>query len=323
MITFGVDLASQARDTAIALIDWSDGRSRAARVVVGADDEMILEGAERAHAVGIAAPFGWPDPFFEVLAQHREGRIEDPRRAATVSGRDEIMYRTTERRVREWLGLKLMSSTSNMLGTTVLRCAGLLSRLQEAGVEVSKVGGGRVVEVYPPASLMAWGLHEKGYKAQSAVRAHILEQVARRISLDLGGYLSLCVESDDAIDALIAAMTARAVALGHWRQPIDDEERTHAATEGWICVPNGTVWSLVGAPPSVADETAAPSIDDPALSLPFAENFEPEPAPIPGIPFNPAPKWNPAAAWSPTPGWSEDPEQEGRSEIDSFGPNND
>ncbi len=250
MITVGVDLASKSNDTAIAVIEWGTERSRALRVILGADDEMILDEAKRADFVGIGSPFGWPDPFFEFVSQNRVGRVEEPRRAATVSGRDEIMYRTTERRVREWLGLKLMPSISNMLGSTVLRCAGIQTRLAEAGVSVIRGEGGRVFEVYAPASLMAWGLHEPSYKTQSASRARILEQVGRRLSLDLGEYRALCVDSDDATDALVAAMTARAVALGLWREPIDDGERARASTEGWICVPNGTIETLLGPQPS-------------------------------------------------------------------------
>ncbi|MCJ7826666.1 MAG: DUF429 domain-containing protein [Demequinaceae bacterium] len=254
MITVGVDLASQSNGTAIAVIEWGVGHSRALKVVLGADDEMIIDEGKRADIIGIGSPFGWPDPFFEFVSQNRVGRVDEPRRAATVSGRDEIMYRTTERRVRDWLGLKLMPSTSNMLGSTVLRCAGLQTRLAEAGVTVTRGEGGKVIEVYAPASLMAWGLHEPSYKSQSVSRARILEQAGRRLSLDLGEYRALCVDSDDATDALVAAMTARAVALGLWREPVDDEERLRASTEGWICVPNGTVETLLGTQPSVSDE---------------------------------------------------------------------
>lgn len=259
MITVGVDLASQASDTAIAVVEWGEGRSHVTSLVLGADDEMILDGARRADAMAVASPFGWPDPFFTFLAQHREGRVAEPRRAASVSGRDDIMYRLTERRVREWLGLKLMPSTSNMLGSTVMRCAGLQTRMIEAGIEVTRGGGGRVVEAYAPASLMAWGLHEASYKTQSVVRARMLEQIARRLALDLGHYRALCVDSDDALDALVCALTARAVMIGQWREPVDDVERAHAATEGWICVPNGTVWSLVT--PRSADVSAEPESD--------------------------------------------------------------
>ncbi|MBN2176584.1 MAG: DUF429 domain-containing protein [Demequinaceae bacterium] len=254
MISVGVDLASQSNDTAVAVIEWADGYSKAVKVVLGADDEMILDEAKSADVIGIGAPFGWPEPFFTFVSQNRVGLVDEPRRAASVSGRDEIMYRTTERRVRDWLGLKLMPSTSNMLGSTVLRCAGLQTRLAQAGVPVTRGEGGRVIEVYAPASLMAWGLHEPSYKSQSASRVRILEQIGRRLSLDLGEYQALCVDSDDATDALAAAMTARAVALGLWRMPVDDEERARAKTEGWICVPNGTVETLLGTQPSEPSE---------------------------------------------------------------------
>jgi len=115
----------------------------------------------------------------------------------------------------------------------------------------------------------------------------------RRLSLDLGPYTSLCVESDDALDALVAAMTARSIALGHWRQPVDEEETARAATEGWICVPSGTVWSLVGTPTPAVEPTAVEDIV-PAEFLP-AETLSAEILP----PTLPAPPEMAPSQWEP------------------------
>ena len=241
MITCGIDLASQSAGTALAVLEWTSVGAKARVIEAGVDDEFILESAKESQFISMIAPFGWPEPFFQFLLDHRDGRVNEPRRVATTSGRDHIMYRTTERRVREWMGLKLMSATSNMLGTTTLRCAGLLTRFQDEGIEVSRGGGGQATEAYPSASLHAWGLYESAYKNKPEVRTTILEQITRRVNLSLGEWGNLCLENDDAFDALIAALTARSVAKGLWRAPLGDEEINAARTEGWICIPNGTI----------------------------------------------------------------------------------
>jgi hypothetical protein len=101
MITCGVDLSSQSADTAIAVIDCGSVSPRLVQLEVGVDDETILEAAKGAEAVAIAAPFGWPDPFLEFVVSNRTGFVPNPRRVATTSGRNRIMYRTTDQRLRE------------------------------------------------------------------------------------------------------------------------------------------------------------------------------------------------------------------------------
>ncbi len=256
MITCGVDLSSQAADTAIAVIDWGSVSPRLTQLEVGVDDETILDAARGADATAIAAPFGWPDPFLEFIVSNRTGFVSDPRRVATTSGRNRLMYRTTDQRLREMLGLKLLPSTASSLAAQTLRCAGILARMREAGIEVSRAGGGRVVEAYAPASLVAWGLDEPKYKTTPAARVRIVEQASRRVSLDLADHRATCMESDDALDALVCALTARAVAMGLWRAPLDSDEVEHAPTEGWVCIPSGTIDQLRGG----RDEAYVPTI---------------------------------------------------------------
>lgn len=256
MITCGVDLSSQSADTALAVIDWGSVSPRLVQLEVGVDDEAILEAAQDSDVMAIAAPFGWPDSFIEFIVSNRTGFVPNPRRVATTSGRNRIMYRTTDQRLREMLGLKLLPSTSSTLAGATLRCAGILARMREMGIEVSRAGGGRVVEAYSPASLVAWGLDEPKYKTTPAARVRIVEQASRRVSLDLADHRATCMESDDALDALVCALTARAVAIGLWRAPLDPDEVEHAPTEGWVCIPSGTVDQLRGG----RDESYVPTI---------------------------------------------------------------
>ena len=66
--------------------------------------------------------------------------------------------------------------------------------------------------------------------------------------LDLAGYEDRLAGSDDMFDALIASLTARAVALGMTLRP-DAGHAGAARTEGWIHLPAGGLDGLAGTRP--------------------------------------------------------------------------
>ncbi len=105
-----------------------------------------------------------------------------------------------------------------------------------------------VVEVYPAASLHRWGLPYQQYKgdrhrAQREALIHALRQAASW--LELGDHIDLCARSDDALDAVVAALTARAAALGLTTAPADAQVRDLARREGWIALPEAPLSALV------------------------------------------------------------------------------
>jgi hypothetical protein len=57
-----------------------------------------------------------------------------------------------------------------------------------------------------------------------------------RLSDDVQGQ---CKASDDALDAVVAALIARTVAVGQC-EPIPEEARLRARREGWIALPTPT-----------------------------------------------------------------------------------
>ena len=59
--TVGIDLAAQSRKTAVCAIDWLDGDVRVTTPAAGYADPELLDCIDDAEAVGIDAPFGWPD----------------------------------------------------------------------------------------------------------------------------------------------------------------------------------------------------------------------------------------------------------------------
>jgi hypothetical protein len=76
---------------------------------------------------------------------------------------------------------------------------------------------GVVVEVYPAVTLQQWGLPHRGYKGpgNTSKLASLVDAVlAAAPWLDLGTAEPECRRRDDALDAVIAALAARAAMLG-------------------------------------------------------------------------------------------------------------
>ncbi|MGP3959179.1 DUF429 domain-containing protein [Nonomuraea sp. 3N208] len=247
MVTVGVDLAAEAVRTAVAWLDWSAGRARLVRVEVGADDALIVEAVMSAGRAGIDCPLGWPDRFVDFITAHRAGHVSVPEGLAGRAWRRDLALRVTDQVVYEQTGLTPLSVSADRIGHATMRCAAVLAELARRGRPVDRRGGGVIVEVYPAACLKRWGLPYRGYK-----RAANLGELSRLVDrlleaapwLDLGEYEAICRASDDATDAVVSALAARASALGLVTVPTAEQAGV-AATEGWIALPTTPLNSLV------------------------------------------------------------------------------
>jgi predicted nuclease with RNAse H fold len=235
VITVGIDLASQAKGTAACAIEWAHGRARVVDVACGQDDDALLERIARADKAGLDVPFGWPQAFVEAVGRwHAGGAWPD----VTVNA---LRYRETDRVVAARTGRWPLSVSTDLIGVPTFRAARLLSRLAEAGEKVDRAGGARVVETYPAAALRLWGFASTGYKRREGRPSldRLLAALRRRTSgwLDLDAATRrLCRRSDDALDSLVAALIARAAAVGLC-EPVPPEHAAPAAVEGWIALP--------------------------------------------------------------------------------------
>lgn len=224
--TVGVDLASAAERTALARIEWTPAGARIVDLRIGVDDETIV--ATPADALGIDAPFGWPLAFQAVLNDLQ------PVPAWTPAWRDRLRFRETDRVVRALCGRWPLSVSTDLIGVPALRCHGLLGRL---GVQ-DRSGADGVWEVYPAGALMRWGLPARGYKKKDpAPRGAIVVALGLCAPwLDWGGFEALAIANHDALDAVIAALSARAAMRGLIAQPTA-EQATAAKVEGWVAIP--------------------------------------------------------------------------------------
>lgn len=256
MRTAGVDLAASPRLTALAVIEWAPGSARLVELVLPADDDTIRkllktatsgpseghcpsaepQGADVGHVtkVGIDAPFGWPDDFVNfVVAQHR-GELGTGRRLDDIDNRRPLAYRLTDRVVIENGWGRPLSVSADQIAHVAFRAAGLI-----ADLGVADRVNGYAVEAYPAAALKRWGLTSRGYKGV-ANRTRLGELTEALVEaapwLELGTHRDRVIHDDNAFDAVITALIARAAAVGKTCAP-NPGDRVLAGREGWIHVP--------------------------------------------------------------------------------------
>jgi len=230
--------------TALASIEWTAGRATIRDVACPAGDEAILEGIEQADKTGIDCPFGWPNAFVDFVAAHRAGHVGIPE--DRPGWRRELTMRRTDIVVREQAGLVPLSVSADRIAHVALRCAVLIAKLDASGHPVDRSGSGHVVEVYPAASLRRWGLDHPGYKRPTMPDAldHLVDGLlAKAPWLDCLSHEQAIRRSHDVLDAVIAAMTARAAWQGQTVQP-READMAAARTEGWIAIPDSPVDQL-------------------------------------------------------------------------------
>jgi predicted nuclease with RNAse H fold len=245
MFTAGVDLAAEAKGTAVAILHWMSDGVELKHLDLGVADEAIVEIAVTVQKIGIDCALGWPIQFIDFLNQQ-----------ATLTGRHsiidggknfrrELSFRETDRQVREITGRWPLSVATDRLGLTAIRAAGLLSKMQASGIEVDRSGAGRIVEIYPGASLRIWGFETRQYRTSPERRQVLITQLRKELpELDLGGFEGLMVKSCDAFDAVIAALATRAAYLGLSTKP-NESQLQSARQEGWIALPTSPIGHLL------------------------------------------------------------------------------
>lgn len=235
MLTLGIDLSSQPKDTAACLIDWRDPGNVIVRTVATQCDDTALDALVReADAIGIDAPLGWPLAFVAAVGNWTATNWDDR------DFQKSLRLRLTDIEVHALTKLTPLSVSTDRIGLPAMRAMALLAR---HGVTDRSGGDGRFFEVYPAGSLKRWGLPCRSYKgpekAAIATRRALLAELRR--ALPVLQVADACAQSDHAFDALIASLTTRAAALGKTLRP-QPAQRITARREGWIHLPEAGVW---------------------------------------------------------------------------------
>ncbi|WP_426975569.1 DUF429 domain-containing protein [Pseudarthrobacter sp. O4] len=251
MRTLGVDLAAGTKKTAVAVLDWVGGGARLVALSLDVSDADIVRRFGSCDMTGIDCPVGWPDAFLPFLAGHLSFDAHPVLDHDGIEGRRLLAYRDTDRFVTRQTGLIPLSVSADRLAHPAMRCAVIQAKIARDHGPQARDGSGRLAEVYPAASLKSWGLPARGYKGRGGAETERLALILDGLTaaapwLDLAGYDDRLAGSDDMFDALIASLTARAVALGRTMRP-DDGHAKAARTEGWIHLPTGGLHELNGA----------------------------------------------------------------------------
>jgi predicted nuclease with RNAse H fold len=245
VITAGIDLAAEPKGTALALIDWNNRSGTLIDLRVGVADSVIVPGVSNAEKIGIDCALGWPIEFVDFVSNHNDPDSKSHDVEGDMDWRRRLSYRETDRAVRARTGRWPLSVSTDRLGLTAMRCAGLLGRLEKSGIQIDRSGAGAVVEVYPGATLRVWGFDTAGYRKSIDERKRLLGQILEQADwLDTSAFETLMLESCDAFDAVIAALAGRAALLG-LSEPPTQIQMSQARIEGWIALPVGKITELI------------------------------------------------------------------------------
>lgn len=234
MRTVGVDLAASPPNTATAVISWEGRAAVAAPPRLRCTDRdllELLEGLEPGDRAGIDCPFGWPIPFVQAVSAHAAGGPWPGRGLDSGDHRAGLRLRRTDLLTQRAMGPGTrppLSVSFDKLGATTARWAHLADALAARGRPVDRIGRGPVVEAYPAAARRRWGLGKERSMTEllhAAPGLSCTTQVREEYE-----------RNEHAFDALIAALVARATALGLTPLPDADDLPT-AAEEGWIHLP--------------------------------------------------------------------------------------
>jgi len=247
--TLGIDLAAAPDRTAICTITWADGRAYAEVDNDALSNAYLVSQMLKVDKVGIDCPVGWPIPFVDAVWSQSHFGPWPPTSGSSKADRRALAFRRTDVVAHNFVGIWPLSVSTDRIGITAMRCAALLDALAKYGIEIDRVGSGLVAEVYPAASLKRWQLLYRAYKGRARVPA-----LGANLDLLLGKMPSLelvantdevCRTSDDAFDALVSALIARAVMQGKTPLP-EPEDVPLAAREGWIHIADCELDELSG-----------------------------------------------------------------------------
>jgi hypothetical protein len=230
MITVGIDVASRPERTAGCWIRWDNGVGTVEQVEQPLDDDRLrsILAEDSVDKVGIDVPLGWPTAFVRAIGAHHAGK---PWRAYTTS---DLTRRVTDWHVHRATQQLPLSVSTDRIAYPAMRVAALLS------VPTDRTGEGRIVEVYPAAALRRWGFPWQQYKRTKGLAAlgELLTGLRNAMPWLRAEkrWWSWCEERDDAFDALVACLVARARVRGLC-DPIPLEHVAAAEAEGWIALP--------------------------------------------------------------------------------------
>jgi len=235
MLIVGLDAATEPKRFGYAIAEKSSSYVRVldAGVLRSKHSENILsdviapklQSADKA-LIAIDAPLGWPAGAGNALQGHVAGA---PLRVAP----DQLFHRVTDEFVRSKTRKRPLEVGADRIARAAHAALNALHRLREETrlplplVWTPHFHGIGVIEVYPAASLISWGIAQDGYKKDGRIRQSIAKDLKARVE----GLLEHAIEPVDAFDAVLCTLAAADFLDGNAWMP---EDIVAARKEGWI-----------------------------------------------------------------------------------------
>lgn len=235
----GIDCATDAKKVGLAMGVYnncdisvletkfgSDGNSIAQIIAnwINKDDKVIL---------AIDAPLGWPEDLGNSLYYHFAGQ--------SLSVESNLLFRReTDRFIKKMLGKQPLDVGADRIARTAYAALKIIDELQlaiknkiEMAWNPEIVNGISVIEVYPAATLQAYGIRSCGYKVkvQKDEREDILNELEKVMEIRCDS--SQMILSADVLDSAVCLLAAKDFLNGNVYFPSDMEK---AKKEGWIWV---------------------------------------------------------------------------------------
>ncbi len=235
----GLDAASQPKNFGFAVGTAIEGRlvleSAGCLDQPGAIESIARAITRRPRCViAVDAPLGWPALLGKALAEHRAGQ-------SLKFGKDDIFKRVTDRRIAERLKQHPLEVAADKIARAAHSALDVLTKLRLAtALPLQLLWPGEsdasgVIEVYPAATLRAFGLPNSGYKEPKDVARR--QELANAIAVSVSGIHGLVHSKADVFDAALCAWSALGFLAGRCVPP-SVEELDLAKHEGWIWAPS-------------------------------------------------------------------------------------
>lgn len=243
-LIIGVDCATQAKKVGLALAQHSESGCRLVEAKacpnITTPAEIIAEwiGDSSQALLSLDSPLGWPAPLGDVLSKHAAGvQITEPA--------NNLFRRNTDRFVARLTGKTPLDVGADRIARTAHSALFLLDDLRRRLGEPIPLAWAlpfkervATIEVYPAATLLAYGAILRGYKADAglAERQAIFQILKKR--LDCSTLAVQVCASADILDAVVCVLAALDFLEG---KAIPPDQSQLALKEGWIWVrrPNG------------------------------------------------------------------------------------
>jgi len=229
MYLIGIDCATDARSTGLALGELSESRAKLMEVAIGSSRNAPVETAAEWIArhdvalIALDAPLGWPVALHSALTYHRAGM---PLRDQP----DNLFSRATDRDIRKRLGKRPLEVGADRIARTARAALQLLQELRDCtGYPIPLAWSAhedaplRAIEVYPAATRLSHGAPDKGGSLNG------LEAL-----LDCTDVRPLLKQSEHMRDAAVCVLAAADFISGKALPPHD---LNIAQIEGWIWAP--------------------------------------------------------------------------------------